>query len=70
DVLGGYVPLEFSHAGGEFQQMLFDDEDSTDHFMYRGSSIDHRTCWDHVENRNEAFSCQLDEMMDAFMAWQ
>ncbi|KAJ3562351.1 hypothetical protein NP233_g9627 [Leucocoprinus birnbaumii] len=64
DLLGGGVPLDISHAGGELLEILhLPDEDR------RPRYIDGRTRRDHVENCNQAFRRQMPSIVEAYLAW-
>ncbi|KAJ3558554.1 hypothetical protein NP233_g11487 [Leucocoprinus birnbaumii] len=65
DLLGGGVPLDISHAGGELLDILhLADED-----ISRPRYMDGRTRRDHVENRNQAFKQQMPSIVEAYLAW-
>ncbi|RDB14995.1 hypothetical protein Hypma_016139 [Hypsizygus marmoreus] len=64
DILDGTVPIELSHAGGEFQQLLEDD------LQPKGKKCaDTRTCQNRVLLRNQGFISQMDAMVDAYLNW-
>ncbi|RDB20084.1 hypothetical protein Hypma_012873 [Hypsizygus marmoreus] len=64
DVLDGTVPIDLSHAGGEFQQLL--EEDLRPKTKKR---MDTRTRHNRVLLRNQGFTSQLEGMVDAYLNW-
>ncbi|RDB21532.1 hypothetical protein Hypma_011938 [Hypsizygus marmoreus] len=64
DILDGTVPIELSHAGGEFQQLLEDD------LRPKGKKhADTRTRRNRVLLRNQGFISQMEAMVDAYLNW-
>ncbi|KAG6809366.1 hypothetical protein H0H92_000527 [Tricholoma furcatifolium] len=66
DILEGQNVLDISHAGGEFQHILQDclKEEASQH-----RTQDPRTRRDRTQRRNDAFSQQMEGIVEAYIHW-
>jgi hypothetical protein len=83
DVLDGSVPLQSSHAGGEFFQILEEDNlqyerrlmaffclQHVTHKSHRQKRKETRTRRDRTNQRTEGFRCQMPAIVDAYLLWK
>jgi hypothetical protein len=70
DVMTGAEELNISHAGGEFSAAAELQDDLWSHVSCRPQRTEHRTRRDRTERRTELFDNQMEDLVDAYMAWQ
>ena len=81
DVLDGTAELNFSHAGGEFQDIMEEELRQKTRYAFalslhsylpfnRHPRMDPRTRKNRTELRNQGFKVQLKGIVDAYITWQ
>lgn len=83
NILDGSTPLNLSHAGGEFNQILEDDLRAeqpsvfllqiylliNSHHNYGRHRVDPRTRRDKVDRRTQGFNLQMGDIIEAYILW-
>jgi hypothetical protein len=64
DILDGSTPLDLSHAGGEFSQLLEEDLRTE-----KKTRVDPRTRRDRLERRTQGFNAQMPAIIEAYLLW-